>query len=60
MAKPVRLNVDREDYYWMVRRYGNDGVRPAQCELIRRMRKNLETLEADAQEGNAVIKKVVE
>ena len=44
----------------MVRRYGNDGVRPAQCELIRRMRKNLEALEADAEEGNAVIEKVVE
>lgn len=45
MAKPVRIYVDRDDYQWMVKRYGNDGVRPAQCELTRRMRETIETLE---------------
>lgn len=45
MAKPVRLYVDREDYYWMLRRYGNDGVPPAQCELVGRMRVAIEEIE---------------
>jgi len=45
MAKPVRVYVDREDYYWLVRRFGNDGVRPARGELISRIRRYVENFE---------------
>lgn len=45
MAKPVRIYVDREDYHWMVERFGNDGVRPLQCVLGHRLREHIETLD---------------
>lgn len=46
MTKPVRVYIERDDYQWMVDRFGNDGVRPAQGVLGRKMRERIEEIES--------------
>lgn len=36
--KPANIIVDREDYNWMILRFGNSGVRPGAGELTKRER----------------------
>jgi hypothetical protein len=55
MAKPVRVNVDRDEYTELVRRFGNDGVRPAECELIHRALNHIHDLEEELATINNVI-----
>jgi len=47
MSKPVRVNVDRDEYAELVERFGNDGVRPAECELIHRALNHINSLEEE-------------
>ena len=47
MSKPVRVNVDRDEYAELIKRFGNDGVRPAECELIHRALNHIYDLEEE-------------
>ena len=55
MAKPVRVNVDRDEYAELVKRFGNDGVRPAECELVHRALNHIHDLESELAQINAVL-----
>ena len=53
--KPAHISVDREDYNWMLDKFGNNGVRPAAGQLTKRMRArvmDLESLERMLKEVN--------
>lgn len=55
MSKPVRVNVDRDEYAELIKRFGNDGVRPAECELIHRALNHIHDLEEELGAINKVI-----
>lgn len=43
--KPAHITVDRDDYNWMIVRFGNNGVRPDAGELTKRERAHVKYLE---------------
>ena len=47
MAKSVRVHIDRDEYNMLVKRFGNDGVRPEKCVLIHRAVEYMEDLESE-------------
>lgn len=47
MLKPASIIVDRDDYNWMIKRFGNNGVRPGAGELTKRMRAYIEYIEIE-------------
>lgn len=47
MVKPAHIIVNRDDYNWMVNRFGNNGVRPAAGKLIHRVRRHVNDLELE-------------
>jgi hypothetical protein len=54
MSKPVRVNVDRDEYAELIKRFGNDGVRPAECELIHRALNHIDDLEGEIARINKI------
>lgn len=48
---PAHIKVDREDYNWMLKRFGNpNGVRPGAGQLTKRMRALIMELEMKQKE----------
>ena len=43
--KPAHITIGREDYDWMIKQFGNNGVRPSAGELTKRERAYVEYLE---------------
>ena len=55
MSKPVRVHVDRDEYNMLIKRFGNDGVRPEKCVLIHRAVAYMEDLESERAQITAVL-----
>ena len=55
MVKPVRPLVNRDDYEWFVKRFGDDGVSPAKGELFSRIRMFIEEPESKTEVINTAI-----
>jgi hypothetical protein len=55
MSKSVRVHVDRDEYNALVKRFGNDGVRPEKCVLIHRAVEYMEDLESELAQITAVL-----
>ncbi len=55
MSKPVRVHIDREEYNMLIKRFGNDGVRPEKCVLIHRAVEYMEDLESELAQITAVL-----
>lgn len=47
MVKPVRPLVNRDDYEWFVKRFGDDGVSPSKGELFSRVHTRIDQLESE-------------
>lgn len=44
MAKPVRPLVNRDDYEWFIKEFGDDGVSPSKGELFSRVRTSINSM----------------